>query len=105
MRWILDHVPGARARAARGELAFGTIDTWLLWHLSEGHVHATDATNASRTLLYDIHRGAWDEELLQLLDVPRELLPEVRASSGVIAETAGSLFGGPEHVDGRRRSP
>ena len=93
LAWILDNVPGARAAAGAGKLAFGTIDSWLVWKLSGGAVHATDPTNASRTLLYDIHRGAWDEELLQLLDVPRELLPEVRASSGVIAETAGSLFG------------
>ncbi|MGE0558009.1 MAG: glycerol kinase GlpK [Burkholderiales bacterium] len=91
--WILDHVPGARARAQAGELAFGTIDSWLVWNLTGGAVHATDATNASRTLLYDINTGAWDEELLAWLDVPAQLLPRVCASSGVIAETAAGLFG------------
>jgi glycerol kinase len=78
LAWILDHVPGARARAERGELAFGTVDCFLLWHLTGGKVHATDATNASRTLLFDIHRGAWDDELLKLFNVPRSVLPDVR---------------------------
>lgn len=87
IRWLLDHVDGLRPRAERGELAFGTIDSWLLWHLSEGRVHATDATNASRTLLYDIHRGAWDEELCALWQVPMSLLPEVCDSSGVVTQT------------------
>jgi glycerol kinase len=76
--WILDHVPGARARAMRGELAFGTIDTFLLWRLTGGRVHATDATNAARTLLFDIHRGVWDDKMLALFKVPRALLPEVK---------------------------
>ena len=83
LRWLLDHVPGARARAERGELAFGTIDTWLVWQLTGGRVHCTDPSNASRTLLFDIHAGAWDEELLSLLDVPRAVLPRVVPSSGV----------------------
>ena len=91
--WILDHVPGARVRAERGELAFGTIDTFLLWRLTGGRVHATDVTNASRTLLYDIHAQCWDEELLRLLRVPRALLPEVRDSSEVYGTTEPGLFG------------
>ena len=91
--WILDNVPGARAAASRSELAFGTIDTFLLWRLTGGRVHATDVTNASRTLLYDIHAQCWDEELLRLLRVPRALLPEVRDSSEVYGATEPGLFG------------
>lgn len=91
--WILDHVPGARARAQAGELAFGTIDSWLVWNLTSGAVHATDITNASRTLLFNINTGAWDDELLEWLDVPAQVLPQVGASSGIIAETATGLFG------------
>jgi glycerol kinase len=91
--WILDHVPGARERAERGELAFGTIDTFLLWRLTGARVHATDVTNASRTLLYDIHRQCWDEELLRLTRVPRPLLPEVRDSSALFGTTEPALFG------------
>ena len=91
--WILDQVPGARARAERGELAFGTIDCFLLWRLTGGRVHATDVTNASRTLLFDIHAQAWDEELLRLLRVPRALLPQVRDSSEVYGTTEPQLFG------------
>ena len=91
--WMLDHVPGARQRAERGELAFGTLDTFLLWRLTGGRVHATDVTNASRTLLFDIHAQDWDEELLRLLRVPRPLLPLVRDSSEVYGTTEGSLFG------------
>jgi glycerol kinase len=87
LRWILDHVDGARERAERGELAFGTVDSWLVWRLTGGRVHATDATNASRTLLYNIHEGRWDDELLDVLDVPRSLLPEVRDSSEVYGHT------------------
>src|SRR3954454_5929608 len=79
--WLLDKVPGARAKAEAGHLAFGTVDTWLLWNLTGGRVHATDATNASRTLLYDIHAGDWSDELLRLLGVPRALLPEVKDSA------------------------
>jgi glycerol kinase len=85
LKWLLDHVPGARARAEAGELAFGTIDSWLVWNLTRGSVHATDPSNASRTLLFDIHRGDWDDELLALLDVPRAVLPQVVPSSGVVA--------------------
>ena len=83
LKWLLDHTPGARERARRGELAFGTVDAWLVWNLTAGKVHCTDASNASRTLLFDIHAGQWDDELLRLLDVPREVLPQVVASSGV----------------------
>ena len=86
LKWLLDHVPGARARAANGELAFGTIDTWLVWNLTGGRSHVTDASNASRTLLFDIHTGDWDDELLRVLDIPREVLPRVVPSSGVCAE-------------------
>ena len=93
LRWLLDHVPGARERAARGELAFGTIDSWLLWKLTDGKVHATDPSNASRTLIYDIHRGDWSDELLAAFDIPRSLLPEVRPSSGVFGQA--TEFGVP----------
>ena len=82
IRWLLDHVPGARARARRGELAFGTVDSWLLWHLTGGRVHATDHTNASRTLLYNIRTRRWDTQLLELLEISSSLLPDVRPSSG-----------------------
>ena len=78
LAWILDNVDGARARAEAGELAFGTVDTWLLWNLTEGASHATDATNASRTMLYNIHRGEWDAELLTLFNIPSSLLPTVK---------------------------
>lgn len=98
--WILDQVPGARARAERGELAFGTIDSFLLWRLTGGRVHATDVTNASRTLLFDIHRQCWDEELLRLLRVPRALLPEVRDSSAPHGATEPALFGRPLPIAG-----
>ncbi len=98
--WILDNVPGARARAERGELAFGTVDAWLLWRLTGGAVHATDATNASRTLLYDIRRGDWDDDLLALLEVPRSLLPEVRDSSGDFGTTLPEWLGGPIRILG-----
>ena len=83
LQWILDRVEGARDRALRGDLAFGTVDTWLVWKLTEGRVHVTDASNASRTLLFDIHEGGWDDELLALVDVPRAMLPLVRNSSEV----------------------
>ena len=87
LKWLLDNVPGARERALRGELAFGTIDSWLIFQLTGGAAHVTDASNASRTLLFDIRRGEWDDELLGLLDVPHSVLPQVVASSGVCAET------------------
>ena len=90
--WLLDQVAGSRARAERDELAFGTIDSFLLWRLTGGAVHATDVTNASRTMLFDIHRGEWDEELLRLIGVPRAMLPEVKDSSAIYGETAPGLF-------------
>ena len=90
----------ARARAERGELAFGTVDSFLLWRLTGGHVHATDVTNASRTLLFDIHRQQWDDELLRLIRVPRALLPEVRDSSEQYGETAPGLFEHPIPIAG-----
>ncbi len=94
VKWILDHVEGARERAERGELLFGTIDTWLIWKLSGGKAHVTDYSNASRTLMYNIHELKWDDELLGILDVPKAMLPEVRPSSEVYAETAGYHFFG-----------
>ena len=84
--WLLDHIEGARARAERGDLAFGTIDSWLVWKLTDGKLHITDATNASRTMLYNIHDNTWDDELLDLLNIPASLLPEVRSSSEVYGE-------------------
>ncbi|HCO63004.1 MAG TPA: glycerol kinase, partial [Clostridiales bacterium] len=87
IKWILDHVPGARERAVRGEILFGTVDSWLVWKLTEGKVHVTDYTNASRTMLYDIHRLDWDDTLLQALDIPRAMLPQVRSSSQVYGYT------------------
>ena len=98
LKWLLDNVPGARERAARGELAFGTIDSWLIFQLTGGRAHVTDATNASRTMLFDIRHGDWDDELLALFDVPRSVLPQVVASSGVCAETV--LDGVPVPIAG-----
>jgi len=92
VRWILDHVEGARERAEQGDLCFGTIDTWLIWKLSGGSVHVTDYSNASRTLMYNIHELGWDDELLRILDVPRAMLPEVRSSSEVYGVTAGGVL-------------
>jgi glycerol kinase len=89
--WILDNVPGARARAAQGELAFGTVDSWLIWHLTSGHRHVTDVTNASRTLLYNIVKGEWDPELLRIFNIPRSLLPEVVWSSQKVGEVTTTL--------------
>jgi glycerol kinase len=89
LAWLLDRVPGARRRAGRGELAFGTVDTWLLWQLTGGRVHATDVSNASRTLLLNLRTGEWDDDLLRALRIPREVLPVVRASSEVYGEVTG----------------
>ena len=91
---MLDRVEGARARAEAGELAFGTVETWLIWNLTGGKVHATDATNASRTSLYDIRKGAWDEDLCRLFRVPMAMLPEVRDTAGDFGVTRPDLFGG-----------
>jgi glycerol kinase len=92
IRWILDNVAGAREKAAHGLLAFGTVDAWLVWNLTQGTVHATDITNASRTMLFNIHTQAWDEELLKLFDIPLSMLPEVKASSEIIAKTTPRIF-------------
>jgi len=100
VRWLLDHVPGARERARRGELAFGTIDTWLVWKLTGGALHITDPSNASRTMMFDLHTGQWSDELLRVLDVPRELLPEVRSSSELYGHTARDIFGAPTAIGG-----
>ncbi len=93
LKWLLDTIPGARESAARGELAAGTIDSFLLWRLTSGRVHATDITNAGRTMLCDIHSGAWDEELLRLLDIPANILPEIHDNAHLYGETDASLFG------------
>ncbi|MBP6226208.1 MAG: glycerol kinase GlpK [Rhizobacter sp.] len=100
LKWILDHVADARAAAERGELAFGTVDTWLLWQLTAGEVHATDVSNASRTLMLDAHSGRWDDELLTLLGIPREVLPAVHPSSHVYGHTPAGLFGAPIAIGG-----
>jgi glycerol kinase len=98
--WLLDHVDGARAAAQAGKLAFGTVDSFLLWRLTGGKVHATDATNAARTLMLDISRGAWDGELAALFDVPMALLPEVRDCAGLFGETMAGLLGAPIRILG-----
>uniref|UniRef100_UPI0035B0C6ED glycerol kinase GlpK n=1 Tax=Hylemonella sp. TaxID=2066020 RepID=UPI0035B0C6ED len=100
LQWLLDHVPGARARAEAGELAFGTVDSWLLWNLTGGQVHATDASNAARTMLFNIHTLQWDEELLNLFTIPHAVLPHVHPSSGVFGETEASLLGAAVPVAG-----
>ncbi|NBV21019.1 MAG: glycerol kinase [Proteobacteria bacterium] len=98
LQWLLQNIPGAKARAKRGELAFGTIDTWLVWQLTGGRVHVTDPSNASRTMLFNIHTGDWDDELLALFGIPRGVLPQVRASSEVYGET--THFGAPVPIAG-----
>jgi glycerol kinase len=100
VQWMLDNVEGARARAERGELLFGTVDAWLIYRLTAGRVHATDPSNASRTMLYNIHRGGWDPDLLAEFSVPASMLPEVRPSSGVLGETEPGLFGAPIPIAG-----
>jgi len=100
LKWILDHVPGARASATRGELAFGTVDTWLMWQLTHGAVHATDVSNASRTLLFNVRRNEWDDELLGLLDIPRELLPAVHPSSHVYGHAHADVLGASLPIGG-----
>lgn len=98
--WILDHVPGARAAAEAGDLLFGTVDTWLIWNLTKGRIHVTDYTNASRTMLFDIHRLCWDEELLQKFRIPKSMLPEVKPSSCVYGKTDKALLGGEIIISG-----
>ncbi|MFO1326159.1 MAG: glycerol kinase GlpK [Rubrivivax sp.] len=100
VRWLLDHVNGAHIAAAHGELAFGTVDSWLLWQLTGGRVHATDVSNASRTMLFDTRHGVWDHELLKLLHVPDSLLPRVFPSAHVYGETDPALFGAPIPIAG-----
>ncbi|HSB95992.1 MAG TPA: glycerol kinase GlpK, partial [Spongiibacteraceae bacterium] len=100
LAWLLDNIPGARQRAAAGELAFGTVDSWLLWQLTGGQVHATDVSNAARTLMFDIHRNRWDEELLALLNIPPQLLPQVYPSSHEFGRTTADLFGAPIMIGG-----
>ncbi|WP_031495195.1 glycerol kinase GlpK [Bryobacter aggregatus] len=93
LRWILDHIPDGQARAANGELLFGTIDTWLIWKLSGGKVHVTDATNASRTMLMDLEGGNWDDKLLRIFDIPKLMLPRIVSSSEVVGVTTPEMFG------------
>lgn len=100
IRWILDHVAGAQERAEKGELAFGTVDTWLLWKLTNGSVHATDVSNASRTMLYNIHNLDWDDELLELFNIPKSMLPEVKQSSEPYGHTAKEHFGAEIPISG-----
>lgn len=98
--WILEHTPGARERARNGDLAFGNIDTWLIWNLTNGKRHVTDITNASRTMLMDLESGEWDDDLLRIFNVPRSMLPEIVPSSGVIGETTPEIFGRPIPIAG-----
>ena len=93
LKWILDNVPGARAQASNGELAFGTIDSWLIWQLTEGRVHVTDVSNASRTMLFNVHTNLWDEDLLAALDIPASLMPSVQPSASLFGEVAPALLG------------
>ena len=98
--WILDHVEGAREKAEKGELLFGTVDTWLIWNLTKGSAFVTDYTNASRTMLFDIHKLEWDDEILALLDIPRKMLPEVKPSSCIFGYTGESIIGGEIPISG-----
>ena len=98
--WILDQVPGARQRAEKGELLFGTVDSWLIYNLTKGELHVTDYTNASRTMLFDIHRLCWDEELLRILRIPASMLPEVKPSSYMYGYTESSVLGGRIKIGG-----
>lgn len=100
IRYLLDHVEGARKKAENGELAFGTVDTWLAWKLSRGKLHITDATNASRTLLFNIHTGTWDDEILNILNIPKSILPQVKSSSEIYGETSTHVFTAPIPIAG-----
>ncbi|WP_338846710.1 glycerol kinase GlpK [Massilia sp. W12] len=100
LAWMLDHVPGARERAERGELAFGTIDAWLAWHLSGGALHVTDVSNASRTMLWNLEQQCWDAELLEWLDIPASLLPQVHPSAHAYGQTSAALLGAPVLIGG-----
>ena len=100
LQWLLNNVAGARAAAERGELAFGTVDTWLVWQLTGGQRHVTDVSNASRTMLFNVRSNQWDDELLQLLGIPRALMPEVQPSSSHFGDTAADVLGAPIHIGG-----
>ena len=100
VKWLLDNVEGARERAENGELLFGTVETWLIWKLTKGKVHVTDYSNASRTMLFNIKERKWDDEILEILDIPKSLLPEARPSSEVYGETDASFFGAPIKIGG-----
>jgi len=100
IKWILDNVPGARGKARQGKLAFGTVDTWLIWKLTNGRLHITDVTNASRTMLFNIHSLEWDDELLKIFDIPSNMLPEVRSSSEQYGQTAREHFGNEIPITG-----
>lgn len=100
IKWILDHVEGARERAEKGELLFGTVDTWLIWNLTRGRVHVTDYTNASRTMLFDIHKKCWDEEILDYFHIPKSMLPEVKPSSCIYGYTSSDVIGGKIPIAG-----
>jgi glycerol kinase len=100
LKWILDHVPNARAQAKRGELAFGTIDSWLMWQLTQGKVHATDVSNASRTMLFNVNTNQWDAELLEILDIPVEILPTVQPSSSIFGHTQADILGASIPIGG-----
>jgi len=100
LKWILEHVPGARERAEKGELLFGTVETWLIWKLTKGRVHVTDYSNASRTMLFNINTLEWDEEILEELNIPKCMLPEVKSSSCVYGETDSQFFGSPVVIGG-----
>ena len=100
LQWLLDNVAGARAAAERGELAFGTVDTWLVWQLTGGQRHVTDVSNASRTMLFNVHSNQWDDELLALLRIPRSLMPEVQPSASHFGDTTAEFLGAPIHIGG-----
>ncbi|WP_404301405.1 glycerol kinase GlpK [Alicycliphilus denitrificans] len=100
LQWLLDHIPGARAQAERGELAFGTVDSWLIWQLTGGRRHVTDVSNASRTMLFNVHSNQWDDELLQLMNIPRSLLPEVLPSASDFGHTDAAILGQPVAIGG-----
>lgn len=100
LKWILDNVPGARQKADAGKLLFGTIETWLIWKLTEGKVHVTDYSNASRTMMFNINTLQWDDEILEILDIPKAMLPEPKPSSCIYGESANTIFGGPIKIAG-----
>lgn len=100
IKWILDNVPGARARAEAGKLRFGTVDTWLIWNLTRGGCHVTDVSNASRTMLFDINSLTWDKELLELFDIPESMMPDVRSSSEIYGYTKTTIFAHPVPIAG-----